>query len=246
MNNKPDSKKYFDSMHRLGRWATVITLIVFFGTPTIVCLHYDIMPTVGQVIMASGALIVLCLPGAIAELVSEVPVLGSSYYLSSITGNVTNLKLPAAIEAQRVADVEKGTQEADAVTGIATGITSLVTMLMLAIGVLLLVPLQPVLQSEAVTTASNYVLPALFGYLALNFFNTSGGGGAKIYGIPKSLILPFLVAVLMNVFMPDFYGMWQGFITLAFIPCMFFLTKFMYKKGMIKVEMPGETESEAE
>ena len=245
MNNRVDDKKYYDTMHRIGRWATFITLIVFFGIPTITCLYYDVMPTFGQIIGCSSALLVLMLPGAISEMISEVPILGSAYYLCNITGNVINLKLPCAINAQSIADVQKGTSEADAVAGIATAVSSLVTMLMLAIGVLLMVPLKPVLQSEALTTASNYVLPALFGYLALGLFNTSAGGGVKVKGLPKTFILPFIIAFVLAAFvMPAQYTTFQGFIILPFIPFMYYLTKRMFNKGKVQVIIPNETKEE--
>lgn len=241
MNHNVDDKKYYDTMHRIGRWSTVITLLVFYGIPTLACMYFDIMPTFGQIMACSGALLVLMLPGAISEMISEVPILGSAYYLCNITGNVINLKLPCAINAHSIADVQRGTSAADAVAGIATAVSSLVTMLMLAVGVLLMVPLKPVLQSEAVTIASNYVLPALFGYLALSLFNTNAGGGIKVKGLPKSFILPFIIAFILAAFvMPAQYTTYQGFIILPFIPFMYYLTKFMFKKGMVKVIMPAE------
>ena len=242
MNNQVDSKKYFDSMHRFGKIMTVITLLVFIGVPLIVCLAYDIMPSVGEIIGASATLMLVLVPSSIGELISEVPVLGSSYYLSAITGNVINMKLPAAINAQDIAEVKKGTSAADAVSGIAVAVASLVTMIIIALGVLMLAPLEPFLKSEAMTVASNYAIPALFGYLALGFLKKDAGDGMKVHGTLKSLVIPFVLAALLYlVIIPDAYSSYTGFIIIGFIALLYALTKFMYKKGMIRVEAPEDT-----
>ena len=247
MNNHVDEKQYFDKMHRFGRIMTVLTLVVFFGIPLVVCAYFDIMPTFAEVLAASSALLMIFVPAAFAEIFSEVPILGTSYYLSSITGNIFNLKLPAAVNAQKIANVEKGTDIADAISGIAVAVSSLTTMVIIAIGVFLLTPLKPVLESEAVATATNYILPALYGYLCLSFFNTSAGGGNKLYGIPKTLILPFLLAAALFLFIiPDSYGVVQGFIIIAYMPILYFITKFLYKKGKVRVELAAEKEEKAE
>ena len=56
-----------------------------------------------------------------------------------MTGYILNLKLPSAINAIKVSGFKLGTKEADVVVGIAIAISSLVTLVILAIGVVLLV-----------------------------------------------------------------------------------------------------------
>ncbi len=66
---------------------------------------------------------------------------------------------------------KQGTQEADAVSGVAVAVSSLTTMIIIAIGALLLTPLKPILELPQVVTATQYVLPALFGCLMLSIFS---------------------------------------------------------------------------
>ena len=108
MNNYPDARTYYDKMHRLGKWMTFITLIVFCGVPFVVCMVYGIMPKISDVLLASGGLLAIFIPAAIAELIADTPVMGTSFYLSSITGNIMNLKLPAVLNALKIADVKQG------------------------------------------------------------------------------------------------------------------------------------------
>ncbi len=238
MNKQVDSDKYFNSMHRLGRIMTVITLIVFFAVPLITCIRYGIMPTLGQIIGATATLLIVLVPSSIGELLSETPVLGSSYYLSSITGNVINMKLPAAINAQDIAGVKKGTSAADAVSGVAVAVSSLTTMAIIAVGVLLMTPLQPVLQSEFVSVASNYVVPALFGYLALGFLKKDAGEGMVVHGGIKTLVIPFVLAGALYLLATDIYSNYQGFLIIGFIALLYGITRFMYKKGIVHVDVP--------
>lgn len=247
MNNNVDAKAYYDGMHRLGKWMTFITLIVFCGVPFVVCMVYGIMPKVSDVLLASGGLLAIFIPAAIAELIADTPVMGTSFYLSSITGNIMNLKLPAVLNALKIADVKQGTQEADAVSGVAVAVSSLTTMIIIAVGALLLTPLKPILELPQVTTATQYVLPALFGCLMLSIFSKNAGGGTVFHGHLKALIIPFIIAAALYLYIiPEYYELYQGFIIIGCIPLLYAITKIMYKKGIIKVEMKEDQEGDQE
>lgn len=233
---------YYKKMHRIGYAIIIGGMAVFFGVPLIYCLVYDIMPTFSQVMLAAGGICMVFFPLGFAELIGELPVMGTSYYLASITGNIMNIKLPAALNATKIANVKPGTEESDAVMSIAVGVSSLVTMALLAVGVLLLTPLKPFLESEIVATAATYVLPALFGCLVLGVFSKDVGGGVVIHGKEKAYIIPGIILLLLYfVIIPEQYEMIEGVIVVIMIPIIYFLSKYMYKKGKITVEMPGDT-----
>ena len=78
----------------------------------------------------------------IAEIGSYTPILGYSSYLTFATGNLMNLKIHCVVNAQKLAKVESSTPEGDAISLIATAISSIVTIIILAVGLLLIVPLQ--------------------------------------------------------------------------------------------------------
>lgn len=251
MKNKKNSNiisnPYYDKMHRMGSIILSLAIILFFAIPTILCLAYDIMPKFSDLIVAAGGLCVIFIPIGIAETFGEVPVMGSSYNVSLITGNVLNLKLPATLNAFKVADVKQGTEIGDAIAGIAVAVSSLVTLVMLAIGALLLTPLQPLLTAPAVATAANYVLPALFGCLTLGALGKDVGGGIIVHNRLKALIIPFIVCIVLFLILPDMYELLEGFIMILAIGMVYFFTKKMYKKGIITVELPEESsETKAE
>lgn len=238
-----ENSTYYNRMHRLGIWMTIGAMAIFFAVPWIICTIYDIMPKFSDVMLVSGGILAIFIPMSIAETIAETPVMGTSYYLTCITGNILNIKLPATLNALKVANVKSGTEAADAVTGIAVAASSLVTMAMITLGVLLLTPLKPLLTSDVVNTAVNYVLPALFGCMALTTFGRNVGGGVKIYGRMKAAVIPFIIALLLFfVIMPGSYESWEGIIAALFIPVIYFSSKYLYKKGKITVEMPEESQ----
>ena len=92
---------------------------------------------------------------------------------------------------EEIAGTEGGTKENDIVTTLAVATSSLVTMLVICIGVILLIPLTPVLQNPALEPAFENILPALFGALAAQYFAKS----FKITGLPLILMTILYIAV---------------------------------------------------
>ncbi|HKK94898.1 MAG TPA: hypothetical protein VJ916_01040 [Anaerovoracaceae bacterium] len=241
-----NTSEYYEKMHRIGRILTTASVIIFVGIPLVVCMAYDIMPRLSDLLLAAGGLMAIFIPISIAETVAETPVMGSSYYLTCITGNVLNLKLPAALNALKIADVEQGTEEADSLIGIAVAVSSLVTMIIITLGVLMITPLKPLLGSESVSTSVNYVLPALFGCIVLSMLSKDVGGGVKIEGRLKAAVIPFVLCLIACFIIPDYYSAVQGFIMIICIPIIYFTTKKLYKKGKIIVTLPSEAEEKKE
>ncbi len=239
-NKAINAKEYYEYMHRVGVVILAVSICVFFGVPFIVSLYYGVLPKLSDLVVAAGGLCAVFVPLSIAESFAEIPVMGTSYDVALVTGNVLNLKLPAAMNALKVADLRQGTPQADAVVGIAVSVSSLVTVVMLVIGVLLLTPLQPLLQSEAVTTAASHVLPALFGCLSLGVLGNNVGGGVVIHKRLLAAVVPFVICVILYFLMPDLYEAIQGIIMIICILFIYKISKILYQKGIITVDLPEE------
>lgn len=235
-----EEKAYYDQMHRIGFVVLAIAILVFFSIPLVISIYYGVMPKLKDLLIAAGGLCAIFVPLGIAESFAEVPVMGSSYYISLVTGNVLNLKLPAAMNALKIADVRQGTPIADAVAGISVAVSALTTTVMLGIGVVLLTPLRPVLESPVVSTAATYVLPALFGCLFLGMISDDVGGGVIIHKRLLAAVIPFALCIVLYIIMPDLYEALEGIIMILCIPMVYFISKKMYKKGVITVDMPEE------
>lgn len=166
-------------------------------------------------------------------------------WITVVTGNILNLKLPASLNALKVANVKAGTPQADAITGLAVAVSSIVTLVLLAIGALLLTPLQPLFSSPAVTVAAGNILPALFGCLAIGAFSKDLGG-VTAKGRMYAILPAFAVCIIAYLLVPDLYNLAQGVAMIICIALIYLLTKLLYKKGVIKVFLPGEQTAETE
>ena len=86
-------------------------------------------------------------------------------YLGFITGNMSNLKVPLALNAMESMGVKADTEEGDVVSTIVIAVSSIVTVLIIVIFVVLMVPLSPIFTRPALQPAFSNVVPALFGGL---------------------------------------------------------------------------------
>ena len=239
-------RAHVNAMHRLGRIGIVIAIFIMLGIPTIMGVYFNAVPSILQVFTAAVGLLALFVPGAFSETIAYSPTLGSSYYLSQITGNLTNLKLPVAKMALQLLDVEEGTEDADIVTSIAISVSSFVTIVVIVIGVILLQPLRPVLSMPVFKLASGNIVPALFGSLIIGAFGKHLGGGMVCEGRYKGTILPLVIVAVVYIIVvyvikqPMLFALYQGFVMLLLIPVSWFSNKWLYKHGHIKVILPGE------
>ncbi len=195
-------KTYFNSSHRFGRIGALMGVAFMLGIPVIICSVYGIWPkNIMQVLTVSSGLLAIFIPANISEVLSFSPALGSASYIAFLTGNVTNLKLPCALNAMAQSEVTQGTEEGDIISSIAIGASSIATTLVIIAGVILLVPLQPLLTSAPVQTATTYMLPALFGSLIVGSLNEDCGEyTAK--GKLKAIVLPVILVFVVNFFYP--------------------------------------------
>lgn len=231
-------KTYENSIHRLGRIGVIIAIIFMLGIPAVVCQVYDVWPSgIGEVMMVASGLLAVFLPTNIAEVLSYTPILGSSAYITFLTGNVMNLKVPVVINAQAITGTAQGTDEGDTIATIGVAASSIVTTLVVIAGVLLLVPLKPVLSSPVVQTSTKYLLAALFGGITLSFINDDCGDYiAKNKSF--SMIVPFLGVFAFNAVMP--LAGKEGFVVLVCMALTALCALVLYKTGVIKMTLKSE------
>lgn len=185
-------ERYNRGMHRLGRGFLIGNLLLLFAVPFLMGLVLGAMPDMPTFWKGFLNVAIIYYPTSFIEFLIYVPMLGSgASYLSFITGNLSNLKIPCAVNARDLADTKVGTPENEVISTLSVATSSLVTVVVLAIGVLLLVPLQPILENPALAPAFDNVVPALFGALGLKYFIK----GKKFAAIP--LVLSSAVCLLV-------------------------------------------------
>lgn len=167
--------------HTLGRIASAVTLVLLVGAPFALGLYLGAMPDIGAVARGFLSVGLVWTVSSVAEFLIYTPMLGAGGgYLAFITGNLINMKIPCAMSARDLVGAKTGTPENEVISTLSIATSSLVTILVLALGVLLLVPLQPILQSPTLQPAFANVVPALFGAMAYRYFR----GSMKIAAAP--------------------------------------------------------------
>ncbi len=171
MNREEILARYDRGTHRLGRLVSLITLVMLVGAPFLIGSVLGAMPDLGAAAHGFLAVGLVWTVSSVVEFLVYTPMLGSGgSYLAFITGNLINMKIPCAINARDLAGVKAGTRENEIVSTLSIAVSSLTTILVLALGVLLLQPLQPLLQSPELRPAFDQVVPALFGALAYKYY----------------------------------------------------------------------------
>lgn len=215
---------YMDSVHRDGRaWGIVIGLLILLF-PVVLSLVFGTMPNTQVLVKGLIATAPMYWAVGIVEIFTYVPMLGAGgTYLSFITGNISNLKLPCAIDAMERAKVKASSEEGEVISTIAIAVSSIVTTLIILVGVICIVPLTPVLESPVLKPAFDRILPALFGGLAVVFISKN----AKLSIAPVILMLALFISV------PQLNAGTVGIMVPVGVLFTVGVARIMYKKGWL-------------
>ncbi|MBR3178096.1 MAG: hypothetical protein IKF49_01190 [Clostridia bacterium] len=166
--------RYLNATHALGKILTAVVLVLLVGAPFVIGIYLGSMPNISAAVKAFLGVGLVYMISAIVEYFIYVPMLGAGgSYLAFITGNLINMKIPCAINARDIVGVKSGTPENEIIATLSIATSSLVTILVLAAGVLLMIPLQPILQSPVLQPAFETVVPALFGAMACKYYRSN-------------------------------------------------------------------------
>ncbi|MEA4848062.1 MAG: hypothetical protein VB106_12600 [Clostridiaceae bacterium] len=168
MENKSVSvyqEEFIPYIMKWGQRTNLIGAAIGFTPLLALILFFDITPSFSA--MAGAFLTVAASEGVMwfMEPISFFPVLGiPATYMSFLSGNVSNLRLPCASAAQKAAETKAGTPEADIAATLGIGMSIILNIIILFIGALFGSQIISGLP-ENVTSTLNYMLPALFGAL---------------------------------------------------------------------------------
>ena len=187
-------EQYNRGTHRYGRVACVLTLVMLLSAPFLIGRYLGAMPDMAAFGKGFLAIGLVWLVSCVAEYLVYTPMLGAGGgYLAFITGNLINMKIPCAVNARDIVGAKAGTPENEIISTLSIATSSLVTILVLALGVLLLIPLQPILQSPVLQPAFDNVVPALFGAMAYKYFRRN----------LDIAVIPFVLMSLLFILVPS-------------------------------------------
>lgn len=213
-----------ESVHRSGRIWGIVVAVVLLMFPVALSLIFQTMPDFEVLIKGVFATAPMYWAVGIIEIFTYVPMLGAGgTYLSFVTGNISNLKLPCAIDAMERANVKASDEEGEVISTIAIAVSSIVTTLIIVIGVICIVPLTPVLESPILVPAFDMILPALFGGLAVVFISKN----------LKLSIAPVILMLLLFIFIPALDSSTVGIMVPVGVVFTVIVARILYKKGVL-------------
>ncbi len=197
MNREQYYDAYMKKTHFLGRLVSVVSLVLLLGAPFVIGLILGALPDMGAVARGFLSVGLVWTVSSVVEFLVYTPMLGAGgSYLAFITGNLINMKIPCAMNAKELVGAKSGTPENEVISTLSIATSSLVTILVLFLGVLLLIPLQPVLQSPALQPAFANVVPALFGAMAYKYYRKD----------PVLAMIPLAVMTVLFTLVPSLTG----------------------------------------
>ena len=187
-------RSYRDSVHFMGTFWMMGALLMLMAVPVAISVYYSAWPSLEGVMQGFLSVAPIFWTVGVIEVFTYVPMLGTGgSYLGFVTGNLANLKVPCALNSMSRAGVEPGTEEGEVISTLAIATSSIVTTLIIALGVLLLSQIAPILESEALQPAFENILPALFGALGVVFISRNW----------KIAIAPLVVMIALFLLIPS-------------------------------------------
>ncbi|MBQ1414544.1 MAG: hypothetical protein IIY92_01270, partial [Lachnospiraceae bacterium] len=111
----------------------------------------------------------------------------------------------------------------EVISTMAIAVSSIVTTVIIILGVILIVPLTPVLESPVLAPAFAQLVPALFGGLAIVFIAKN----------VKITIFPLILMILLFIFVPALNSGTVGIMVPVCVIITLIEARIMYKKGIL-------------
>ena len=215
---------YMDSVHRDGTIWNLSVMVLLFMFPVAVALIFGVTPDWGALAVGLVATAPMYWAVGVIETITYVPMLGAGgSYLSFVTGNISNLKMPCAINALEQNEVSASSEEGEVISTIAIATSSIVTTLIIIVGVILIVPLTPVLSAPVLQPAFEQILPALFGGLGVAFVSKNW----------KIAVAPVILMLGLFVFVPALNSGTVGIMVPVSAIFTIVVARILYKKGVL-------------
>ena len=215
---------YIDSVHRDGRiWnLSVMGLLILF--PITIAILFSGMPDWKALLLGLLSTAPMYWAVGVIETITFTPMLGAGgAYLSFVTGNISNLKLPCAINALEQNDVTINSEEGEIISTIAIATSSIVTTIIIILGVILIVPLTPILEAPVLSPAFAQMLPALFGGLGVAFVSKNW----------KIAIAPIVLMLALFIFVPALNEGTVGIMVPVSVVFTIVVSRILFKRGVL-------------
>lgn len=215
-----DYLKKTDKYGKIWIWTAGFVIVM---VPVVMCIAYNAWPQLTTVLKGLLGVAPMFWTVGVIEVITYTPMLGTGgTYLGFVTGNITSIKAPAALTAMENMGVQADSEEGEVVSTIAIATSSIVTTLIIALGVALLTVISPILDSPVLAPAFDNILPALFGGLGVVYISKNW----------KLSIAPLVFMIALFLLVPGLSGA-VGVLVPVGIIITLGVGRIMYKKGWL-------------
>lgn len=205
--------EYMPQMHKIGKLTGLLGAVLSFLPALVLAVVYGLLPKPAALatafISAASAFGFLW----VVEPISYFTVLGPvGTYMAFLSGNISNMRVPCAGMAQVAADVEPGTEKGSIVSVIGMATSIVINVSVLTIGVILGSSVLSAMPASVIE-ALNYLLPALFGALLMQFGlkRIKFAGGMLAFAILIGIAINAgVLCLLRTIFLETTYASCSG------------------------------------
>lgn len=215
--------EYMRDIHKSGKTWFFVAYIFIFLFPVAVSIYFNAWPNPSELLTAALGVVPVYWTVGVVEALTYMPMLGAGgSYLGFITGNMSNLKVPVALNAMDSLGIKQGSEEGDVISTIVIAISSIVTVAIIVVFVVLTVPLAPIFAAPILQPAFNNVVAALFGGMMV----------AYIAKCPKVALPVILLGAAIFIAIPSLAGVYPLVLpVLAALAVLY--SRVLYKKGKL-------------
>lgn len=227
MKNQYYSSTYIPSIVKWGKITMLLGIITCFLPAIVMSVIYGYMPPWSAIL--AGTISQMSVSGAfyVVEPISYFPILGiPGTYLTFLSGNTSNMRVPCSSVAQEAAGVELGTEKGSVISTIGIAVSIIVNIVILTLGAVggnVIIGMLPAGMKEAL----NFLLPALYGAV----FGQFAISRPKLAGV--AVVIAFgMNWLLKNGFLSFLPGTPSYAVILVAVFGSIFAGKLIYKKEL--------------
>ena len=227
MKNQYYSNTYIPNIVKWGKITMLLGIITCFLPAIVMSVIYGYMPPWSAIL--AGTISQMSVSGAfyVVEPISYFPILGiPGTYLTFLSGNTSNMRVPCSSVAQEAAGVELGTEKGSVISTIGIAVSIIVNIVILTLGAVggnVIIGMLPAGMKEAL----NFLLPALYGAV----FGQFAISRPKLAGV--AVVIAFgMNWLLKNGFLSFLPGTPSYAVILVAVFGSIFAGKLIYKKEL--------------
>lgn len=225
--------EYMPQIHKIGKITGYLGALLSFAPAVALVVVYGLVPDVKALLAAFGLAASTFGVLWFVEPLSYFTTVGpAGTYMAFLSGNISNMRLPCASMAQVAAEVEPGTDEGSIISTLGMAVSVVINITILTLGIILGSTVLSKLPA-GVIEALNYLLPALFGALLVQFGMNQKGHACII----------LVYAILLNIAINAGVFQWipgaanyLGILTSVFLSIVLAIVTYKKKKNETEEE----------